>query len=297
MTDLSPAPCPTPRRAAGRSDGGSRCVVLGLVLVAGGVIVTQFLRSAVDYYCNVDEIGVRTGCDGDRRLRVQGTVDDGSIVDGERCHGVHDHVQRRHPAGRATTVSRAGSSRSACRWSCTALEDGTFMGDDIEVKHDSEYEAENADRIAEAEAEAACDLPVGTADDRGEPQRRARQRRADADAGVDACRRAVDGVLDRAGNTRTLRQAPRYAWLGARGRGAGGRDDAAGADHPRLLARLRPAGRLGRHAAALQRRRDVGALEGSILLWALILGRLHGGGRLAVPASAPTTRSSAGRSS
>ncbi len=59
-------------------------VVLGLVLVAGGVIITQFLRSAVDYYCNADEIGVRSGCDADRRLRVQGIVDAGSVSEVER---------------------------------------------------------------------------------------------------------------------------------------------------------------------------------------------------------------------
>ena len=65
MTDLSP------RTGAG-GDGIAApkrrrnlvpLVVLGLVLVAGGVIVTQFLRSAVDYYCNVDEIGVRDGAE------------------------------------------------------------------------------------------------------------------------------------------------------------------------------------------------------------------------------------------
>jgi cytochrome c-type biogenesis protein CcmE len=39
------------------------------------------------------------------------------------------------------------------------LEGGTFMGDDIEVKHDSSYEAENADRIAAAEAGAAATCP------------------------------------------------------------------------------------------------------------------------------------------
>ena len=38
-------------------------LVLAMVVVAGGVIVTQFLTSAVDYYCNVDEINVRDGCD------------------------------------------------------------------------------------------------------------------------------------------------------------------------------------------------------------------------------------------
>ena len=54
-------------------------LVLALVLVAGGVIVTQFLTSAVDYYCNVDEIGVRDGCNSERRIRLQGTVDENSI--------------------------------------------------------------------------------------------------------------------------------------------------------------------------------------------------------------------------
>ena len=55
-------------------------VMLALVLVAGGVIVTQFLRSAVDYYCNVDEIDRRDGCEAGRRLRVQGTVDAGTVA-------------------------------------------------------------------------------------------------------------------------------------------------------------------------------------------------------------------------
>ncbi len=58
--------------------------MLALVVVAGGVIVMKFLGSAVDYYCNVDEIGARSGCDAGRRLRVQGTVDEGSIVDDRR---------------------------------------------------------------------------------------------------------------------------------------------------------------------------------------------------------------------
>ena len=84
MTDLSPRPVVD---AAPRGRPQRRwipIVVIGLVLVAGGVIVTQFLRSAVDYYCNADEIGVRSGCDADRRLRVQGIVDAGSVSAVER---------------------------------------------------------------------------------------------------------------------------------------------------------------------------------------------------------------------
>ena len=60
MTDLTPRTghddTPAP---ASRGRRVLPMIVLGLVLVAGGVIVTQFLRSAVDYYCNVDEIGER----------------------------------------------------------------------------------------------------------------------------------------------------------------------------------------------------------------------------------------------
>ena len=169
--------------------------MLGLVLVAGGVIVTQFLRSAVDYYCNADEIGVRSGCDADRRLRVQGTVDAGSLseVDGDTAFTITFND--------VTLPVRYDGQPGGIFKECMPvivhgrLEGDTFMGDDVEVKHDSSYEAANPERIAEAEADAATPARR-TADDRGEPQPRARQRRADADAGRDDVRRAVDGVLD-----------------------------------------------------------------------------------------------------
>ena len=74
--DLSPRDV-----APARSRRGKRkwlpIVVLGLVIASAGVIVTQFLTSAIDYYCNVDEIGAKDGCETGRRLRVQGTVDRG----------------------------------------------------------------------------------------------------------------------------------------------------------------------------------------------------------------------------
>ena len=67
--DLSPRDV-----APGRSRRGKRkwlpIVILGLVIASAGVIVTQFLTSAIDYYCNVDEVGVKDGCDAGRRLRV-----------------------------------------------------------------------------------------------------------------------------------------------------------------------------------------------------------------------------------
>ncbi|MFM8714940.1 MAG: hypothetical protein ACKOE7_16530, partial [Actinomycetota bacterium] len=51
--DLSPRDV-----APSRSRRGQRkwvpIVVLGVVIASAGVIVTQFLTSAIDYYCNVD---------------------------------------------------------------------------------------------------------------------------------------------------------------------------------------------------------------------------------------------------
>ena len=90
------------------------------------------------------------------------------------------------------------------------------MGDRVEVKHSDEYVGGNDERLAEAdELAAACDCRGDlTQHARRQPQRRARQRRADADAGGScvrrACRRRSRSVT---GNRRELRQAPRYAWL------------------------------------------------------------------------------------
>ncbi|HEX4982907.1 MAG TPA: cytochrome c maturation protein CcmE [Ilumatobacteraceae bacterium] len=160
MTDLSPRPVAD---AAPRGRTQRRwipIVVLGLVLVAGGVIVTQFLRSAVDYYCNADEIGVRSGCDADRRLRVQGTVDAGSLSEsnGDTAFTITFND--------VTVPVRYDGQPGGIFKECMPvivhgrLEGDTFMGDDIEVKHDSSYEAANPERLAEAEADAASTCPT-----------------------------------------------------------------------------------------------------------------------------------------
>jgi cytochrome c-type biogenesis protein CcmE len=134
-------------------------VVLCIVLVAGGVIVTQFLRSAVDYYCNVDEVGHRSGCDADRRLRLQGVVEQGSIVhDGSFTDfvitfngaSVPVHYDG-EPGGifkECLPVVVHGKFASAT---------GVFEGDLVEVKHSDQYVAVNDDRLAQAQdLSAAC---------------------------------------------------------------------------------------------------------------------------------------------
>ena len=158
--DLSPRPAP----ASGPARRRRRWVpmlVLGLVVVAGGVIVTQFLTSAVDYYCNVDEIGERSGCDADRRLRVQGTVDEGSVasVDGVTTFTIS--------FGGATIPVRYEGEPGGIFKECLPvvvhgrLVDGTFEGDRVEVKHSNEYVAENAERLDDPGAESsACSPPA-----------------------------------------------------------------------------------------------------------------------------------------
>lgn len=131
--------------------------VLTLVVVAGGVVLTQFLTSAIDYYCNVDEIDAKDGCEAGRRLRIQGVVDEGSLRD--------------EGTVTAFTVSFAGSTvpvryegdPGGIFKECIPvvvhgiLMDGVFMGDRIEVKHSNEYEAANPDRV-----EGSLETPEGT---------------------------------------------------------------------------------------------------------------------------------------
>ena len=160
--DLTPrddqgTPAPRPKRH------WAPLVVLALVLVAGGVIVTQFLRSAVDYYCNVDEIGTRAGCEPGRRLRVQGTVDEGTVetVDGVTTFTISFDD--------ATLPVRYNGQPGGIFEECEPvvvhgeLVDGTFQGDRVEVKHSNEYEAENAERLDRDQAvaeSATCSPPA-----------------------------------------------------------------------------------------------------------------------------------------
>jgi cytochrome c-type biogenesis protein CcmE len=161
VTDLSPRTRPdAPAPSATSRRRWISIVVLCVVLVAGGVIVTQFLRSAVDYYCNVDEVGRRSGCNADRRLRLQGVVEQGSVVhDG----GDTDFVIAFN--GASVPVHYDGEPGGIFK-ECIpvvvhgqfASATGVFDGDLVEVKHSSEYVAVNDERLAEADdLAAACD--------------------------------------------------------------------------------------------------------------------------------------------
>jgi len=154
------------RRRCDRGRHDRRWVSLGVlaaVIVAGGVVVTQFLSPAIDYYCNVDEVGVRDGCEADRRLRVQGTVEQGSI---------------KQAAGTTTFLMSFNAKNLDVRYDgdpggvfqeCIPvvahgrLVNGVFLSDRIEVKHSNTYVAKNENRMDEAEEAAECLQSCGLA--------------------------------------------------------------------------------------------------------------------------------------
>ena len=153
MTDLTPRTGPDDPIVPARTRRNLvPMIVLALVLVAGGVIVTQFLRSAVDYYCNVDEVGTRSGCDADRRLRLQGVVERGSIssVGGDTAFDISFN-------GTVISVYYDGEPGGIFKECIPVVVHGvfdpatdTFLGDRVEVKHSDEYVSVNDDRLLAA---------------------------------------------------------------------------------------------------------------------------------------------------
>jgi cytochrome c-type biogenesis protein CcmE len=162
--DLSPRDVVPTAVGTRRRRPWAAVLVLLVALGIGGVFVTKFLTSAVDYYCNVDEIGVKSGCDVGRRIRIQGVVEKGSLAEqgagvefvisfdgasmpvavGSRPTGIFQECVPVVVAGRVVEAPGVG----------TGLR---FEGDEVLVKHDESYDAKNADRVARADdAAAAC---------------------------------------------------------------------------------------------------------------------------------------------
>ncbi len=135
--------------------------VLAVVLIAGAVVVGKFLTSALDYYCNVDEIGVKDGCDEGRNIRIQGTVEQDSVdTEGSTTSFVitFNGASMRVELGSAPTGLFQECIPVVVTGKVLRAEDGTryFAGDEVIVKHDSQYDAKNKDRLDDANAEAAA---------------------------------------------------------------------------------------------------------------------------------------------
>ena len=150
--ELTPRPTPDAPRAKRRM---MPAIIAGLAVVAGVVIVGFFLTSSIDYYCNVDEIGVREGCDDTRRVRVQGNVDEGSL---EARGSLTSFVMSFN--GVSLPVDYEGEPGGIFQECIPVVAhgrivDGVLVATRIEVKHSNEYEAANSERIEEAE-QSAC---------------------------------------------------------------------------------------------------------------------------------------------
>lgn len=160
--DLSPRTSPddSPLAMRRRKTNYVSIGVIALVLVGGAVIVSRFLTSAIDYYCNVDEVGVRDGCESGRQLRVQGTVDKGSLTSAVGATSFSMSFN-----GKTIRVAYSGQPGGIFQECIPVVVQGRLVGDTfeaarIEVKHSNEYVAANKSRIAIAEAEA-CSQAAG----------------------------------------------------------------------------------------------------------------------------------------
>jgi len=128
-------------------------------MAAGAVITFKFLTNAIDYYCNVDEIGVRDGCEPGRRLRVQGTVQAGSV---KQADGITTFAMMFNDAELAV---RYEGEPGGIFDECVAvvvhgrLDADVFNGDRIEVKHSNEYSEKNSGRLSEASKNACATDP------------------------------------------------------------------------------------------------------------------------------------------
>ena len=126
----------------------------------GKASLNEMSHYAVDYYCNVDEVGERSGCDTGRRLRIQGTVGEGTVVvaTGATLFDIRFN-------GASVKVEYAGEPGGIFKECLPVVvhgvfdeSSGMFLGDRVEVKHSEDYVAVNDDRLEEAEADsAACD--------------------------------------------------------------------------------------------------------------------------------------------
>lgn len=163
MTDLDLSPRSSPEESAGnrKKRNWLPIGVLALVLIAGGVIVSQFLSSAVDYYCNVDEVGQRDGCNADRRIRLQGTVDEGSVV--KVGSATEFDISFNGVTMPVVYDGEPGGIFKECIPVVVhgVIVNGSLQGDRVEVKHSEEYVSVNDERVADAEA-AGCDGGVAT---------------------------------------------------------------------------------------------------------------------------------------
>lgn len=155
--DLTPRPPLAKARSGSR---GKRWVSIGLliaVVAAGGVIVGKFLTDAIDYFCTLDELDVRDGCSTGGRLRVLGTVEEGSVEskDGTTTFTIADKGRTLDVRYRGVPAGMFAECQPVVVHGVLNA-DGVFEGDNIDVRHDNEYTEAHPDRVTEDGRSPMC---------------------------------------------------------------------------------------------------------------------------------------------
>ena len=152
--DLTPRVPSLPPAPSRRRRWLAPALVVGLLAVSGG-IVFKLLNSATTYYCNVDEVDTKVGCESGKRFRLLGQVDDGSIVVGTPYRFTVSHN------GRTVPVAFEGEPSGKFQACVPVLVEGhmvngTFEGDRILVRHTEQYVERNPGRVTGYDARGAC---------------------------------------------------------------------------------------------------------------------------------------------
>ena len=159
--DLTPRTTGEPAASRPKRRWAPVAVVI-VALLAGGIVVTKFLTSAIDYYCNVDEVGVRSGCNGDRRIRIQGIVKKDSL---NKSTGTTEFVMEWNKKDiKVTYLGDPGGVFQECIPVVAhgRMNGEVFESDRIEVKHSNQYVEKNKARFDAANKEAAaCSVSEG----------------------------------------------------------------------------------------------------------------------------------------
>jgi cytochrome c-type biogenesis protein CcmE len=167
LDDLTPRTVVAPRRRRWPA-----IVAVAVIAIAIGLLLTNALGSASLFFKNADEAVNERAALGDKRFRMQGTVIDGSVADTEvdgqgavrfsvsfhdvRVDVVHigEPLQLFKP-GVPVVLEGAwvnGASPDGKGFPCGANDGWHFASDRMLVKHDNVYEAEQSDRLAEAQS-------------------------------------------------------------------------------------------------------------------------------------------------
>jgi cytochrome c-type biogenesis protein CcmE len=142
----------TPAAPASRGTSRRRTVVVaGILVLAIGVLLGQGMLSSLNYYMTVDEVYQDRASVGMREVRLEGVVQEGSVV--RTSTGANFVIEG--VSGRTVAVSAVGEPPQLFRATIPVVVVGTFSttsnysftASQIMVKHSAEYKAQHPDRV------------------------------------------------------------------------------------------------------------------------------------------------------